>query len=66
MLSVTVCTVVRHRLQLGRAQSLVVPYQLPESRARLWPHGCGVVRFAIGLADAQDLQNDLAQSLDAL
>jgi cystathionine beta-lyase len=47
-------------------QSLVVPYQLPESRARLWPHGCGVVRFAIGLADVQDLQNDLAQSLDAL
>jgi cysteine-S-conjugate beta-lyase len=45
---------------------LVVPYQLPESRARLWPHGCGVVRFAIGLADAQDLQNDLAQSLDEL
>jgi len=47
-------------------QSLVVPYQLPARRARAWPHGSGVVRFAIGLASAADLQADLASALETL
>jgi cystathionine beta-lyase len=45
--------------------SLVVPYELPEMRSRATPHikAGTVVRFAIGLEDATDLQADLAQAL---
>ena len=43
--------------------SLVVPYQLPAMRRFPWPHGRHLVRFAIGLEDAEDLQADIAQSL---
>jgi cystathionine beta-lyase/cystathionine gamma-synthase len=39
---------------------------LPARRARAWPHGSGVVRFAIGLASAADLQADLASALETL
>lgn len=49
----------------GGPVSLVVPYELPEMRSRATPHirPGTVVRFAIGLEDADDLQADLAQAL---
>ncbi|WP_050874153.1 PLP-dependent transferase [Comamonas testosteroni] len=49
----------------GGPVSLVVPYELPEMRSRATPHikAGTVVRFAIGLEDATDLQADLAQAL---
>ena len=49
----------------GGPVSLVVPYELPEMRSRATPHirPGTVVRFAIGLEDADDLQTDLAQAL---
>lgn len=49
----------------GGPVSLVVPYELSEMRNRATPHirlGT-VVRFAIGLEDAADLQADMAQAL---
>ena len=51
----------------GGPVSLVVPYELPEMRACATPHlrAGTVVRFAIGLEDAADLQADLAQALEA-
>ena len=49
----------------GGPVSLVVPYELPEMRSRATPHikPGTVVRFAIGLEDAADLQVDLAQAM---
>ena len=49
----------------GGPVSLVVPYELPEMRSRATPHITPgtVVRFAIGLEDAADLQVDLAQAM---
>ena len=49
----------------GGPVSLVVPYELPEMRSRATPHirPGTVVRFAIGLEEADDLQADLAQAL---
>ncbi|QXZ11192.1 PLP-dependent transferase [Comamonas sp. Y33R10-2] len=49
----------------GGPVSLVVPYELPEMRNQATPHikAGTVVRFAIGLEDAGDLQADLAQAL---
>jgi cystathionine beta-lyase len=51
----------------GGPVSLVVPYELPEMRSRAAPHlrAGTVVRFAVGLEDAADLQADLAQALQA-
>jgi cysteine-S-conjugate beta-lyase len=46
--------------------SLVVPYDMPSMRSRGWPHEGILVRFAIGLESAQDLQADLAQALAAM
>lgn len=49
----------------GGPVSLVVPYELAEMRSRATPHikPGTVVRFAIGLEDAADLQADMAQAL---
>ena len=52
----------------GGPVSLVVPYELSTMR-EAWPAHLApgiLVRLAIGLEDAQDLQADLAQSLDQL
>ncbi len=46
--------------------SLVVPYQLPTMRRLPWPYSGQLVRFAIGLEDAKDLQADIEQALFAL
>ncbi len=46
--------------------SLVVPYNMPNMRSRPWPHAGVLVRFAIGLEAAADLQADLAQALAAM
>ena len=43
--------------------SLVVPYDMASMREGAWPHQGGVVRFAIGLEDASDLQSDIEQAL---
>ena len=43
--------------------SLVVPYDMPSMRSHAWPHAGVLVRFAIGLEAAEDLQADLAQAL---
>ena len=43
--------------------SLVVPYNIAGMRERAWPHAGGVVRFAIGLEDASDLQADIERAL---
>ncbi|MEY2994251.1 MAG: hypothetical protein RL357_1186 [Pseudomonadota bacterium] len=43
--------------------SLAVPYRLPTMRHLPWPYGGHLVRFAIGLEDAADLQADIAQAL---
>jgi cystathionine beta-lyase len=53
----------------GGPVSLVVPYDIPSMRSAqlaTWPHKGVLVRFSIGLEDAQDLQADIAQALDAL
>ena len=52
----------------GGPVSLVVPYELSTMR-EAWPAHLApgiLVRLAIGLEDAQDLQADLAQALDRL
>lgn len=46
--------------------SLCAPYQMPSMRSQGWPHGGGLVRFAIGLEAVDDLQADLAQALPLL
>lgn len=53
----------------GGPVSLVVPYDIPSMRkAELgtWPHPGVLVRFSVGLEDAEDLQADLEQALQAL
>lgn len=53
----------------GGPVSLVVPYDIPSMRkAELgtWPHQGVLVRFSVGLEDAQDLRADLEQALQAL
>jgi cystathionine beta-lyase len=53
----------------GGPVSLVVPYDIPSMRSAqlaTWPHKGVLVRFSIGLEDAQDLQADIAQALEAL
>lgn len=47
--------------------SLCAPYHVPSIRSlSSWPHPGGLVRFAVGLESAQDLQADLAQALAKL
>lgn len=46
--------------------SLCAPYRLEAMRSQGWPHGGGLVRFAIGLEGVDDLQADLAQALPLL
>jgi cysteine-S-conjugate beta-lyase len=47
--------------------SLCAPYHVPSIRSMTpWPHPGGLVRFAVGLESAQDLQADLAQALAKL
>ena len=46
--------------------SLVVPYDMPSMRSHRWPHAGVLVRFAIGLEAADDLQADLARALAAM
>jgi cystathionine beta-lyase len=53
----------------GGPVSLVVPYDIPPMRSAqlgTWPHKGILVRFSVGLEDAQDLQADLEQALRAL
>ncbi len=53
----------------GGPVSLVVPYDIPSMRSAqlaTWPHKGILVRFSVGLEDAQDLQADIAQALQAL
>ena len=49
----------------GGPMSLVMPYNMTTSRARVNAHlkRGRVVRFCIGLEDVQDLQTDIAQAL---
>ena len=46
--------------------SLCAPYNVSAIRTASWPHRGGLVRFAVGLEAAEDLQADLAQALQAL
>lgn len=46
--------------------SLAVPYDMQAMRSRGWSHEGTLVRFAIGLESAQDLQADIAQALAAM
>jgi cystathionine beta-lyase len=46
--------------------SLCAPYNVSAIRTTPWPHRGGLVRFAVGLEAAQDLQADLTQALQAL
>lgn len=53
----------------GGPVSLVVPYDIPSMRSAqlgTWKHAGRLVRFSVGLEDAQDLQDDLAQALAAM
>jgi cysteine-S-conjugate beta-lyase len=53
----------------GGHLSLVVPYDIPSMRDATvahWPYRGTLVRFSIGLEDAQDLQADIAQAFAAL
>ena len=53
----------------GGPVSLVVPYDIPSMRSAAlgtWTHKGVLVRFSVGLEDADDLQADLAQALAAL
>ena len=53
----------------GGPVSLVVPYDIPSMRSAqlaTWPHKGVLVRLSVGLEDAQDLQDDIAQALEAL
>lgn len=43
--------------------SLCAPYDVQSIRHRNWPHGGGLVRFAIGLEGVEDLRADLMQAL---
>ncbi|MFP5468057.1 MAG: cystathionine beta-lyase [Gammaproteobacteria bacterium] len=44
--------------------SLCAPYDVPSIRAATrWPHKGGLVRFAVGLEEVEDLKADLAQAL---
>ncbi len=46
--------------------SLCAPYRMDTLRSHGWPHGGGLVRFAVGLEAVDDLQADLAQALPLL
>lgn len=46
--------------------SLCAPYDVPSMRQQPWPHAGGLVRFAVGLENVQDLQNDLCHSLNGM
>jgi cysteine-S-conjugate beta-lyase len=46
--------------------SLCAPYDVAAIRSRPWPHRGGLVRFAVGLEDVNDLRADLAQALATL
>ena len=46
--------------------SLCAPYHVPGIRSMGWPHAGGLVRFAVGLEAASDLQADLSQALPRL
>lgn len=43
--------------------SLCAPYDVQSIRQRNWPHGGGLVRFAIGLEGVEDLREDLTQAM---
>ncbi len=49
----------------GGAHSLCVPYRIRQMRAT-WPHQGVLVRFNIGLEDADDLIADIGQALDRM
>jgi len=49
----------------GGANSLAVPYRMMQIR-REWPHQGHLVRFNVGLEDANDLINDLNQAFERL
>jgi cystathionine beta-lyase len=49
----------------GGAHSLCVPYRIRQMRAS-WPHQGVLVRFNIGLEDADDLIADIGQALDRM
>ena len=49
----------------GGANSLAVPYRMMQIR-REWPHQGQLVRFNVGLEDANDLINDLTQAFESL
>ncbi len=46
--------------------SLCAPYDVRVIRTRPWPHAGGLVRFAVGLENVEDLRADLAQALAVL
>jgi cystathionine beta-lyase len=46
--------------------SLCAPYNVPGIRTLGWPYAGGLVRFAVGLEDVEDLRADLAQALPRL
>lgn len=46
--------------------SLCAPYNVRSIRRLGWPHAGGLVRFAAGLEDVEDLRADLAQALPRL
>jgi cystathionine beta-lyase len=53
----------------GGPVSLVVPYDIPTMRSAqlgTWTHKGVLVRFSVGLEDADDLQADLEQALGAI
>jgi cystathionine beta-lyase len=51
----------------GGPVSLVVPYDIPSMRLPgSWPHRGTLVRFSVGLEEAEALQEDLARALQAV
>jgi cystathionine beta-lyase len=51
----------------GGAHSLVMPYHIASMRtAAQWPHRGTLVRFYVGLEDAEDLRADIEQALGTL
>ena len=53
----------------GGPVSLVVPYDIPSMRSAslaTWPHKGVLVRFSLGLEDADDLQADIERAMAAL
>ncbi len=46
--------------------SLCAPYDVSGIRKLGWPHAGGLVRFAVGLEDVEDLRADLAQAMPQL